>query len=68
VSTLDVHDLAALEADLEAVPLGHWIEVTTAGETFRMQRVPGGFYLPGDVTIASGDVCDGRPTRVEVLG
>jgi len=50
---------------LDAVPEGHWIEVTTNGETFRLVRVPGGWYLPGDVVIASGDI---PPVSVEVLG
>ena len=34
----------------------------------RLVRVPGGWHLPGDVVIASGDVADGRPESVEVLG
>ena len=68
MKSLDVHDLSALEAALDAVPLDHWVEVTTAGETFRLQRVPGGFVLPGDVVIASGDIADGKPSRVRVLG
>lgn len=67
MKTLDVHDLSALEVALDAVPLGDWIEVVTAGETFRLQSVPGGYYLPGDVVIASGDICDGHPTHVEVI-
>lgn len=54
------------EAGLKAVPLGHWIEVSTAGETFRLARVPGGWHVPGDV--ASGDLVDGEHDCVEVLG
>lgn len=65
---LDATDPAALEAVLDALPEGTWIEVETEGETFLVQRVPGGWVLPGDVVIASGDVADGRPERVEVLG
>ena len=62
MSALDVTDLAALEAALEALPLGQWVDVVTAGETHRLIRVP------GDLTIASGDVVDGAPTTVVVLG
>ncbi len=29
---------------------------------------PGGWHLPGDLVIASGDVADGRLSRVEALG
>lgn len=68
MNTLDVHDLSALEGALDAVPLGDWVEVTTNGETFALQRCSGGWHLPEDVVIASGDVCDGCPTRVVVLG
>lgn len=67
MTSLDVSDLSALEVALDAVPVGTWIEVVTAGETFRLQRVPNGFYLPGDVVIASGDICDGHPSSVEVI-
>lgn len=61
-------DPAALEAELEALPEGCWIEVEAGGETYLVLRVPGGWHLPGDLTVASGDVAEGRPSRVEVLG
>jgi hypothetical protein len=68
VSTLAVDDLSALEVALDAVPVGDWIEVITAGETFRLRCVAAGsFYLPGDLTIRSGDICDGKPSSVKVL-
>jgi hypothetical protein len=67
VKTLDVQDLSALEAALDAVPEGVWIEVITAGERFLLRRVSGGYYLPGDLVIASGDVCQGKPESVEVI-
>lgn len=83
MSALDVSDARALEAALEALPLGTWVEVTPASlvepdslpgeDTFdpadyaeTLQRVPGGWYLPGDVVIASGDIVDGRPLQVLV--
>jgi hypothetical protein len=56
-------DLIALKAALDAVPLGHWIEVETDGELFRLVRVPGGWYLPTDVVIASADVLCWARTR-----
>jgi len=68
VSTIDVTDPGALEAALDAVPEGQWVEVDTAGEAARLVRVFGGWYLPGDLVVASGDVAGGRPLRVEVLG
>lgn len=64
----DITDPAALKTALDALPLDHWIDVTTNGETFRLVRVPGGWHVPGDLVIASGDVADGRPVSVEVLG
>lgn len=59
---------ADLEAWLEALPEGTWVEVTVAGEALRVVRVPGGWWLPGDLVVASGDVADGRPEGVAVLG
>lgn len=59
---------SALEARLEALPRGTVIEVETAGETFHVHRVLGGWHLPYDTTVTSGDICDGQPVRVEVLG
>lgn len=67
MSSLDAQDPSALEAALDGLPVGTWVEVTTARETFRLRRVPGGWYLPGDVVVASGDVVDGRPESVRVL-
>lgn len=67
MSSLDPRDPAALEAALEALPEGTEVEVEVAGEELVLVRVPGGWHLPGDVVVASGDVADGRPTRVEVL-
>jgi len=55
------------EAALDALPLGCWLEVVTNVETFHLQRVEGGWHLPGDLTIASGDVLDGQPERAETL-
>lgn len=68
MTALDVRDPAALEAALEALPLGEWVEVETVGEVFRLVRMPGGWHLPGDLTVASGDVVDGHPARVVLLG
>lgn len=65
---LDVSDPAALAASLEALPEGCWVEVTAGGERHLVVRVPGGWHLPGDMAVASEDVADGRPSRVEVLG
>ena len=59
--------MTGLQAFLEDLPVGTWLDVTTNGETFRVQRVPGGLYLPGDVVVSVLDVCDGEPTRVEVV-
>src|SRR5438477_418443 len=68
VTVLDVRDPTALEAALEAQSEGCWVEVTVAGERLLVVRVPGGWYMPGDLTVASADIVEGRPTRVEVLG
>ena len=68
VTALDVRDSAALEAALEAQPEGCWVEVTVAGERLVVVRVPGGWHLAGDRTVASADVVEGRPTRVDMLG
>lgn len=68
MSALDASDPAALEAALEALPPGTAVRVTTPdGADHVAHRVEGGWYLPGDVVVASGDVADGRPSRVEVL-
>lgn len=65
---LNTTDHAALEAALEATPPGTVARVTLAGgEEHIIHRVAGGWYLPGDLTVASGDVADGRPESVEVL-
>lgn len=68
MSALDVTDPAALEAALEALPEGTAVRVTGEGGEHVVHRVPGGWYLPGDVVVASGDVADGRPSGVVVLG
>lgn len=68
MTALDVRDPAALEAALEAQPEGCWVEVLVKGERLFVVRVPGGWYLPGDLTVASADIVGGRPTRVDVLG
>lgn len=66
---LDVGDPVALGAALDAVPEGCWVEVTADdGGLFLLVRVPGGWHLSGDVVVASADVAEGRPVRVEVLG
>lgn len=68
VQNLDTSDPAALEEALEAAPLHTLARVVTAGgETFDVQRVPGGWYLPGDVVVASGDVAEGQPRAVSLL-
>ena len=64
---LDTTDPTALEADLEATPLGTVARVRVSGEVHVIRRVVGGWHLPGDLVIASGDVADGRPDAVEVL-
>lgn len=65
---LSVSDPAALETALEAAPLDTVARVTTAdGESLTVHRVPGGWYLPGDVVVASGDIADGEPRAVSVL-
>lgn len=67
---LDPRVPAALEAALEALAPHQWVAVETPeGERHLLCRVPGGWVEPGDgVTLASGDVADGRPTRVDLLG
>jgi hypothetical protein len=66
---LAVGDPAVLGAALDALPEGTWVEVTTPeGDRHLVVRVPGGWHLPGDVTVASADVVEGRPSRVEILG
>lgn len=68
MNALDIRDPAALEAALEAQPEGTWAQVTVEGERLFVVRVPGGWHLPGDLTVASADIVEGRPTRVDVLG
>lgn len=69
VQHLDVTDPTALEAALEAAPLHTVARVTTpAGETFDLTRTASGWYLPGDVVIASADVVEGRPVAVALYG
>ncbi len=61
-------DPAALEAALEAAPIDTLARVESAeGEVFLIHRVPGGWHLPGDLTVTSGDVADGRPSAVSLL-
>ncbi|GAA1962818.1 hypothetical protein GCM10009798_23240 [Nocardioides panacihumi] len=67
VQNLDTTDPAALEAALEAAPLDTLGQVTVDGQTHNIQRVTGGWYLPGDVVVTSGDVADGRPDAVSLL-
>lgn len=65
---LDTTDPIALEAALEATPVGAVAHVRSQeGDVFTLHRVDGGWYLPGDLVITSGDVADGRPAAVEVL-
>ncbi|HEV8056003.1 MAG TPA: hypothetical protein VGP51_05910 [Nocardioidaceae bacterium] len=65
---LDTTDPVALEAALEAAPLHTLARVESAeGEVFLIHRVPGGWHLPGDLTVTSGDVAEGRPTAVSML-
>ncbi len=64
---LDTTDPERLEAALEALPTGAAVRVVTDGEEHVVHRVPGGWYLPGDVAVASADVAEGRPTLVEVV-
>lgn len=65
---LSVSDPAALEAALEAAPLDTTARVTTAdGERLTVRRVPGGWYLPGDVVVASGDIAYAEPRAVSLL-
>ena len=62
---LTTSDPAALEAALEAAAMGTIARVTLAdGERLKIYRVQGGWHLPGDVVVASGDVADGRPRAV----
>src|SRR3954447_11543030 len=68
VQRIDTTDPAALEAALEAAPLGTPAHIEPAdGEHLTVTRVPGGWYLPGDVAVASRDVADGRPRAVSLL-
>ncbi|GAA1920192.1 hypothetical protein [Nocardioides marmoribigeumensis] len=67
MTALDVSDPVALEAALEALPEGTWVEVDAGVEVLRVVRVPGGWHLPGDLAVASADVVDGEPGSVVVL-
>jgi hypothetical protein len=68
VRDLDTTDPVALEAALDALPVGTVARVVTAsGETLDVTRCPGGWYLDGDLAVTSGDVADGRPARVSVM-
>ncbi|GAA0985535.1 hypothetical protein ENKNEFLB_01407 [Nocardioides aquaticus] len=65
---LPTTDPAALEAEMEAQPAGTLARVVTAdGEPLTVRRVPGGWYLPGDLVVASGDVAGALPREVSVL-
>lgn len=65
---LDTRDLDALEAALDATPPGTVARVHGAeGEWHVIHRVDGGWYLVGDLVIASADIAEGRPTVVEIL-
>ncbi len=68
VQNLDTTDPAALEDALEAAPLYTLARVVVNETgTFIIHRAPGGWHLPGDVTVTSGDVADGRPSAVSML-
>ena len=64
---LDTADPARLEAALEALPRGTAVRVSAGGAAHIIHRVPGGWYLPGDLAVASADVAQGRPDEAEVL-
>ncbi|GAB3434739.1 hypothetical protein GCM10027517_03130 [Phycicoccus ginsengisoli] len=67
MSYLDTTDLDALEAALEAAAPGTVARVVGAEGNFVLRRVEGGWYLPGDLVIASADVAEGRPGVVELM-
>jgi hypothetical protein len=68
VQDLDTTDPAALEAALDAAPLHTLARVVTSdGQVLHVHRVPGGWHLEGDLTVASGDIADGRPSAVSLL-
>ena len=68
VRHLSVADPEALEAALEAAPVGTVARVTTPdGVRLYPRRVPGGWYLPGDMAVASADVVAGQPRAVALL-
>lgn len=47
-------------ARLEAAPMGALAMVQVrGGELLPIERVPGGWYLDGDVVVASADVAEG---------
>lgn len=64
---IDTADVDRLEAALEALPQGAAARVVAGGEEHVVHRVPGGWYLPGDVVVTSGDIAGGHPTLVEVV-
>jgi len=65
---IDTSIPATLEEALDAAPLGTRAPVTIAdgSETLTVMRVPGGWYLPGDLTVTSGDIADARPRAVSL--
>lgn len=66
---LDTTDAARLEEQLEAAAPGTVARVTAAdGEEHVVHRVPGGWYLPGDLAVTSGDIAGAEPTAVALLG
>ncbi|MEE3127068.1 MAG: hypothetical protein VX494_07630 [Actinomycetota bacterium] len=61
-------DPAALEVALEEAPLDTLAQVVTSGgEPLTVVRVPGGWYLPGDMAVASADVAWAGPREVALL-
>jgi len=65
---LDTSDPDRLEAQLEAAPLGTCARIEHEdGAVFHVYRTPGGWYLPGDMAVASRDVVDGEPVSVALL-
>lgn len=68
MSWFDVTDPAALEAALDAVELGSWIEVVAAGGPSAWSACPVGGTCLATSPSRSGDVDVGRPASVEVLG
>ena len=64
---LDTTNPTTLEAALEAAPIDTLARVVNESGTYLIHRVPGGWHLPGDLTVTSGDVADGRPSAVSML-